>query len=398
MKHTPHFPIHKKTPIPLSIVKKIQREVKALGNRRFAYPHYLVDGAVKIIPLITMDGKPSNVSGFSTGPEFLATPFLEACPTIKSFLQSLPGRKFSCRISILEGESEILPHRDFFRSLEFGVVRLHLPLKTNKNITFSFNDKKIFLDTGYLHYVDISQIHFLNNPTLAERMHLIIDLEITGELLKLFKIKEAYGQLEYLKISPLFDDVILKRTSFKLNPELLPFPLCSFKTVNWTLIFEKDHYILTNGSNAYRGQRNERNEITFSSIGPGFGFYFNKKSLMLFCHGVPTLTETGVRNVSVRKKILTLTSLKKYELYKRVPSIVEGKLPNGKRYLNDLEISETFVLLDDESYDVWKTLLNPQTSQFVDGKLKNKMAKRRIHTTLKTFQKLKLTQKVIRYS
>lgn len=398
MKYTPHFPVHKKTPVPLSIVKKIQNEVKALGNKRFAYPHYLVDGAVKIIPLITMDGKPSNVSGFSTGPEFLATPFLDACPTIKNFLHSLPGRKFSCRVSILEGESEILPHRDFFRSLEFGVVRLHLPLKTNKSITFNFNDKRIFLEKGYLHYVDISQIHFLNNPTLAERMHLIIDLEITDELLKLFKLKEAYGRLDYLNPARLFEDVALKRKSFKLNPEWLPFPLCSFKTVNWTLVFNKDHYILSNGSNSYQGQRNEHNEITFPSIGPGFGFYFKKKALMLFCHGVPTLTETGVRNVSIQKKISTLTSLKKYELYKRVSSIVEGKLSNGKRYLNDLENSDTFVLLDDESYNVWKTLLHPHSGDSVESKLKNKMSKRRIQTTLKTFQRLKLTQKFIRYS
>ena len=119
---------------------------------------------------------------------------------------------------------------------------------------------------------------------------------------------------------------------------------------------------------------------------------------MLFCHGVPTLTETGVRNVSIQKKISTLTSLKKYELYKRVSSIVEGKLANGKRYLNDLENSETFVLLDDESYNVWKILLHPHSGDSVESKLKNKMSKRRIQTTLKTFQRLKLTQKIIRYS
>lgn len=56
------------------------------------------------------------------------------------------------------------------------IHRCHLPIKTNKNVIFGVGDMCYNLEEGTCYEINNTLPHFVNNKSLEDRIHLIIDI------------------------------------------------------------------------------------------------------------------------------------------------------------------------------------------------------------------------------
>jgi hypothetical protein len=387
MNSTFKFPSHKKIKISKSILRKISNESNNLLKNCVEYPHYIVKGTSNILPLISPNGSVRALQGFSNGENFKETHYLEKAPAIKKFLMNLPGRKFSCRLAELHGNSELCPHRDYFRSLEFGVIRLHLPLKTHKSVSFNFEKKTINLETGYLHFVDISHVHYVINPTQSTRVHLIIDIEVTSELLEMFDVQELISKLPYLSKDQHFSDARFNKIKLNLKLDNLPFPLSTSKSASFELVSFEQKFFLKSSSFEYEVVKLTDNRFQLPAIGPGFYFYFEGKRIVFICHGVAVITREGVK---IKTKKQSVDFLKKItKVIYRAQSVVEGETSDKRIFLYDFSRAsknQVYVILNDQALKLWGKLLTPTDSKKLTSIAKSIYKNSNFNQTIKKFK------------
>lgn len=101
--------------------------------------------------------------------------------SIKEILTFIPAEFERVRIMRLKSGTRISKHTDKVdKSIKDGkIVRLHVPLKTNSNVTFTLwegnNSNTYNLETGKYYYVDVSKPHAVDNSADFDRLHLVID-------------------------------------------------------------------------------------------------------------------------------------------------------------------------------------------------------------------------------
>ena len=125
------------------------------------------------------------------------TALLRRAPTIQRVLNSIPGPKFMVRLLHLMPGGEIYEHRDTCLNFEIGRVRLHVPIVTNRGIEFYLGGERMRWKPGELWYGDFSRPHRIVNATRTERVHLVIDVAPTRELLRLFPKDHGADQLRH---------------------------------------------------------------------------------------------------------------------------------------------------------------------------------------------------------
>lgn len=77
-------------------------------------------------------------------------------------------------------------HRDMNGNLLFGVLRIHIPVKTNPKALMIVGDKDYHLPLGTAWLLDTSQIHGLINSGDDNRIHLVVDVKKTNRTQYLF--------------------------------------------------------------------------------------------------------------------------------------------------------------------------------------------------------------------
>jgi len=77
-------------------------------------------------------------------------------------------------------------HRDMHGNLLFGVVRIHIPIKTNPSAFMFVGNKRYHLPLGTAWVLDTSQVHALENSGDDNRVHLVIDVTRAPETEALF--------------------------------------------------------------------------------------------------------------------------------------------------------------------------------------------------------------------
>jgi hypothetical protein len=102
-------------------------------------------------------------------------PLLNKCPSIKKVLAYLQCDIKSVRLMRLKAGAEIKPHRDHELSMEFGEVRLHMPIHTSDDVRFIVNNKIIPMWAGELWYFNADQLHEVYNHGSEDRINLVID-------------------------------------------------------------------------------------------------------------------------------------------------------------------------------------------------------------------------------
>lgn len=112
--------------------------------------------------------------------EFAATPFLEVCPYIRDVLAEIACPLQSVRLMKLTPGSIIKEHRDLDLDLESGRIRLHIPILTNPDVDFRLNGERVELKEGECWYLRLSDPHSVTNRGTVDRVHLVIDCEISS--------------------------------------------------------------------------------------------------------------------------------------------------------------------------------------------------------------------------
>ena len=77
----------------------------------------------------------------------------------------------------LKANSQLHKHRDMNGNLLFGVLRIHIPIKTNKKAFMIVGNKKLNLPLSTAWILDTSKIHGLENFGSEDRVHLVIDIK-----------------------------------------------------------------------------------------------------------------------------------------------------------------------------------------------------------------------------
>jgi len=107
---------------------------------------------------------------------------------ITKIVTELDGKARLIRLMKLKAKSEIPRHLDGgLFNLEFGqFARFHLPIFTDSdNTEFQIGPKTYRLEVGKLYFTDVSIVHSVKNQGTLDRIHLVIDMEMTPELRKI---------------------------------------------------------------------------------------------------------------------------------------------------------------------------------------------------------------------
>jgi len=112
---------------------------------------------------------------------------------LKEILVHIPAEFERVRVMRLKAGTRISKHTDKVdKSIKDGkIVRLHVPLKTSGNVTFTLwegKDSNTYnLETGKYYYVDVSKPHAVDNSADFDRLHLVIDCFNNPKLENLLK-------------------------------------------------------------------------------------------------------------------------------------------------------------------------------------------------------------------
>ena len=117
---------------------------------------------------------------------FWPTEALAACPYLQDVLASLDAPKRSVRVLTLAPGARVFEHYDPDSSVDRETVRLHVPIVTHPDVEFFIAGRRVRMHPGELWYGDFTFPHRLRNRSPVERVHLVMDLEITPAITRLF--------------------------------------------------------------------------------------------------------------------------------------------------------------------------------------------------------------------
>ena len=92
----------------------------------------------------------------------------------------------------LAAGSIIKEHSDYDLCYEDGAVRFHIPVVTNPEIEFYLNNERIILNAGECWYLRLSDPHRVNNFSLEDRVHLVVDATVNDWITETFTKAAAY--------------------------------------------------------------------------------------------------------------------------------------------------------------------------------------------------------------
>ena len=100
------------------------------------------------------------------------TPFLSYTPYIQSILEDFPAQKLRVRFMMLKAGGHIGVHSDKSYGWEKSIIRLHVPIITDKNVVFLLDGKLINMEPGELWYLDTTRMHEVHNYGDKDKIHL----------------------------------------------------------------------------------------------------------------------------------------------------------------------------------------------------------------------------------
>src|SRR5579862_3808904 len=122
----------------------------------------------------------------SSGGAFAATEALARCSYVGEVIDRFPGRKNRVRFLKLRAGGQIFLHSDPLHTIETGIVRIHVPVRTSPAIAFLVHGRRLTMQPGESWYVDVRFKHSVSNPGSADRVHLVIDVVPNPGLSALF--------------------------------------------------------------------------------------------------------------------------------------------------------------------------------------------------------------------
>jgi hypothetical protein len=145
------------------------------------------DGNWKVINLIYSRGDPQykhERGTFGYGDHVPApTDVLEQCPYLAQVISALPGQIIMARLSALGAGGRIYRHYDPRESVDFNHWRVHIPIVTDSRVVFWLGYRPRHWRAGEAWLGDFTFPHSVHNRSDRDRVHLIVDLEPSGDML-----------------------------------------------------------------------------------------------------------------------------------------------------------------------------------------------------------------------
>lgn len=126
------------------------------------------------IPLRSVGGRIDHIMPLD-GAAFADTPLLAQCPYLREVIDSFDCEKTSVRLMALQPGGIIREHRDDQASLEDGMTRLHVPIRTSPQVLFRIEGEAVHFSAGDTWYLNASCLHGVENRGPQPRVHLMID-------------------------------------------------------------------------------------------------------------------------------------------------------------------------------------------------------------------------------
>lgn len=110
-----------------------------------------------------------------TADTFVDTKMLARCIYVPRVIESFECTLESVRFLRLGPGDQILEHRDHKLSIEDGVARVHIPIKTSPDVEFYLDNEMVQMLAGDAWYLNFNLKHRVKNNGAEERVHLVID-------------------------------------------------------------------------------------------------------------------------------------------------------------------------------------------------------------------------------
>ena len=128
---------------------------------------------------LTLGPDPTGIAPFAD------TPYLERCPAIRSALAEIACDTKSVRLLRLGPGARILEHEDHNIGVDYGFVRLHVPIITGPGVEFVLAGELVHMAPGECWYLDVLNAHSVTNPGPGTRIHLVVDCVVDPDFLQI---------------------------------------------------------------------------------------------------------------------------------------------------------------------------------------------------------------------
>jgi hypothetical protein len=184
------FPDRLKMPFKFS-PEKLADDLAVLNKTEWT-EHFVkqnYEGDWSAIPLRSPIGETHPIRMIYSDPtakEFVDTVYLKQCPYFQEILSHFKCDLGVVRLMKLSAGSIIKEHSDYDLCYEDGAVRFHIPVVTNPEIEFYLNNERINLNAGECWYLRLSDSHRVNNFSLEDRVHLVVDATVNDWITETF--------------------------------------------------------------------------------------------------------------------------------------------------------------------------------------------------------------------
>src|SRR6516162_7064705 len=103
-------------------------------------------------------------------------------------------RTSQVRFLKLTAGGHIFLHSDPLHTIETGIVRFHVPVRTNPSVDFVVDGRRLVMRPGEAWYVDVRFKHSVSNPGAEDRVHLVVDVIPNPALSALLAQAESSGK------------------------------------------------------------------------------------------------------------------------------------------------------------------------------------------------------------
>lgn len=114
--------------------------------------------------------------------EWQDLPALRDAPALTALLRRIACPLKSVRLMRLAAGAAIKPHRDPGLAWEYGEARLHLPVRTDPQVSFTVAGWRVPMNQGELWYLNADTEHAVVNASVEDRIHLVVDAEVNDWL------------------------------------------------------------------------------------------------------------------------------------------------------------------------------------------------------------------------
>lgn len=147
--------------------------VKAHWQQHFNQADYA--GEWTSIALRSASGSETDILAHPGAQAFRDTPLLTSCAYFAEVLASFQCQLESVRLLSLAPGSEIKEHSDPQTAYEYGVFRLHVPVQSGGDVSFTVDGCELDMKPGDCWYASFHLPHSVRNNGSTHRIHLVID-------------------------------------------------------------------------------------------------------------------------------------------------------------------------------------------------------------------------------